>query len=371
LIDGGLAQRHAAVRAEIDPIVARIRQMPGVARADFLVEGLVDGMFMPGYGFSGIPLYLVNDTYLATAAQEPGLGAGVPFADLMSRLGGGTNALLVSQPIQRFYKRDPGDPMPVGRNIDRTLQTAPLGGSLLYLPGMPLKTINDRQSFVGARIDYLNHLFGFNAYMAAAANNPLLSNIDALLPRAVLLVRLRDHVPTRDVANQILLSLPSPALEARELPDEVAKLGSDMYIFLARQNFQIYLLGGLLLSVIGIAAVVLCNYAEDRRTLSLLRTRGCGPPDLLRFIAPGLIAPSLAGLLIGTMVALAVGFGITDLVWKLREILTVLNLLPTRLALSLQTALVLALLLGILLVVAYGSARWSFQRSAREDLIER
>ena len=373
LIEGGMAQRHAAVRAQIDPIVARIRGTPGVAAADYLVEGLVDGLFMPGYGFSGIPIYLVSEpkTYVATAAHEAGLGAGVPFGDLIGRLASGTDEVIVSQAIQGFYRRQPGDRMPVGRNIDRTMQTAPLGGSVLYLPGMPLKTINDRKSFVSARIDYLNHLFGFNSYMAAAADNPLLGHIDALLPRAVLLVRLRDGGQTRDLTNQILAALPSPPLEARELSEEVARLGSDMYIFLARQNFQIYLLGGLLLSIIAILAVALSNYAEDRRTLSLLRIRGCGPAELLRFVAPGMIGPSLVGLLIGALVAAAVGFGLTDVVWKLREVLTVLNLLPTRLAFSGQTALVLALLLVILVVLAYAFSRWIFRRTARESIIER
>src|SRR5262249_46094424 len=229
LIEGGLAQRYAAVRAQIDPIVARIRRMPGVAAADYLVESLVDGLFMPDYGFSGIPLYLLNDpkTYVATTVQEPGLGVGAPFAELMAQLASNTNALLVSPPIQSFYRRKSGDPMPAGRNIDRTLQTAPFGGSVFYLPGMALKTINDRQGFVSARIDYLNHLFGLNAYMVAAASNPLLGRVDVLLPRAVLLVRLRNDASIRDLANQIGSSLPGPPLEVRELPSEVGKLGSD------------------------------------------------------------------------------------------------------------------------------------------------
>ena len=83
-----------------------------------------------------------------------------------------------------------------------------------------------------------------------------------------------------------------------------------------------------------------------------------------------MIGPSLVGLLIGALVALAVGFGVTDLVWKLREVLTVLNLLPTRLAVSGQTALVLALLVAILVALAYAFTRWSFARTAREGIIE-
>ena len=56
-----------------------------------------------------------------------------------------------------------------------------------------------------------------------------------------------------------------------------------MYIFLARQNVQIYLLGGLILALIGIFSVAYANYVEDRRTLALLRIRGAGPADVVRF----------------------------------------------------------------------------------------
>ena len=242
---------------------------------------------------------------------------------------------------------------------------------MLYLPGMPVKTVNDRQGFVSARIDYLNQLFGFNAYMIAAADNPLIGELDALLPRVVVLVRLRASADASAVRDEIVASLPSLPLEVRELAVEEARLGSDMYIFLARQNLQLYLLGGLLLSIIGILAIAVSNYAEDRRTLNLLRIRGCGLRDLSRFVAPGVIGPSLIGLVIGGTVALAVGFGLTDLVWKLREVLTVLNLLSTRLAISAQTGWVLALLVLILLLLAIGFSWWTFRRTAREGIIER
>ena len=106
-----------------------------------------------------------------------------------------------------------------------------------------------------------------------------------------------------------------------------------MYIYLARQNVQIYLLGGLLLALIGIFAVAYANYVEDRRTLALLRIRGAGPLQVVRFFIPNIIGPSLAGFVIGALIALAGGYGITKLVWELRQLQTVLNYLPTHLAL--------------------------------------
>jgi hypothetical protein len=172
------------------------------------------------------------------------------------------------------------------------------------------------------------------------------------------------------VKKAVLAALPHKSLEVRELDREVSKLGSDMYIFLARQNFQIYLLGGLLLSLIGILAVAYSNYTEDRRTLALLRIRGCGPRDILGFSAPGLFAPSLVGLILGGAVSLAVGFGITNLVWQLRELLTILTVLPTRLAISGQFAIITLVLVAILLALAFAFSRWVFRKTAREGMSE-
>lgn len=370
LIEGGLTERYAATRSEADIVLAKLRTRPEVAGLDYIVEGLVDGLYMPGYGFSGVPIFFINnpDNYMRVARHEGQLGATDSFTNLIAKAK--DNEIVVSQAIQGFYKREMGSRMPVGRNIDKSMQTVRLGGALHYLPGMPTKTVNDRQSFVAARVDYLNHLFGFNAYMVSTANNPWLAKMDVLIPRVVVIVRPAPGVSTAQLREVVRASLPSEPLEIRDTDEEVSRLGSDMYIYLARQNFQIYLIGGLLLAIIGIFAIALSNYAEDRRTLALLRIRGCGPRDLLRFSAPGLFAPSVIGLLLGAAVAAVVGFGITHLVWELRQILTVLSLLPSHLALSHQTLEVAGLLVALLVLLAFVFSRWIFRRSAREGLRE-
>lgn len=370
LIEGGLTERYAAIRSETDKALAKLRSRPEVAQVDYLVEGLVDGLYMPGYGFSGVPIFFLNDgdTYLRTVRHEQTLGSTGPFTSLIAQTK--ENEILVSQAIQGFYKRESGSRMPVGRNLDKSMQTARLAGAVYYLPGMPTKTVNDRQSFVSARVDYLNHLFGFNAYLVSAANNPWLAKMDVLIPRVVAIVRPAPGVSTGTLREVVRTSLPSEPLEIRDTDEEVSRLGSDMYIYLARQNFQIYLIGGLSLAIIGIFAIALSNYAEDRRTLALLRIRGCGPRDLLRFSAPGLFAPSIIGLVLGAAVATVVGYGITRLVWELREILTILSLLPSHLALSQQTVHVAGMLVALLLFLAFVFSRWIFRRSAREGLRE-
>jgi ABC-type antimicrobial peptide transport system permease subunit len=168
----------------------------------------------------------------------------------------------------------------------------------------------------------------------------------------------------------VLANLGVEPLDVRDIRTEVARLGSDMYIFLARQNVQIYLLGGLFLALIGIFSVAYANYVEDRRTLALLRIRGAGPVDVVRFFLPNVVGPSLIGLVIGTMVSLAVGFGITKLVWELRQLQTVMGYLPTRLAVSEQTGIIAFILVVLLLGIVLLFGRWVFARTARQSLLE-
>ena len=60
-----------------------------------------------------------------------------------------------------------------------------------------------------------------------------------------------------------------PPLEVHSLTQEVAKVGSDMYISLALANMRIYLVGGLILALVAIIAIAMAKYSEDRRTLAL------------------------------------------------------------------------------------------------------
>ena len=367
---GGLAERVGLLEQRLRPLVSRLESLEGVQAVEYLIEGLAEGVYMRGYGFNGIPIYLVDRPrgYLASIYREEALGENAPFTALVDRLANGE--ILLSPALAAYWQRGPGDLMPVGRDVHGTLRSAPLAGTVRTLPGIPLRTVNDRDSFVGARIDYLNYLFSTRAFVVAAAGQPGLADLDVLIPRVVLTVRSIPGVAPEALRDRVVQALPAHPLEVRELEGEIARLGSDMYIFLARQNFQIYLLGGLLLAVIGILAVALANYAEDRRTLVLLRIRGCGPRQMLRFSSASLLAPSAVGLVFGALVSLIVGYGITNVVWLLRELRTILTYLPTRLVVSERTALVAALLVLLLVAIALASSRWVFRKTARESLAE-
>jgi hypothetical protein len=238
------------------------------------------------------------------------------------------------------------------------------------LPGAPGAAVATRDSFSTARVDYLNHLFDRRAYLVAAAASPQVAQLDILIPRVVFSIAPRDGIAAPALREAVLAALPARPLEVRELDDEVLRLGSDMYVFLARQNVRIYLLGGLVMAFIGIAAVALANFADDRRTLALLRVRGARRRDVIAFLSAGLTAPALAGILLGTPVALVVGYGITHVVWQLRELKTVVIYLPAHLAVSAQSAWIAALLVAGVAAMVGTMGRWVFRRTARGALAE-
>jgi hypothetical protein len=246
----------------------------------------------------------------------------------------------------------------------------PFGGAVHFLPGVPLRTVNEREGFISARVDYLNHLFTNSPYLIGDARNQSFADLDVLIPRVVLTITASGNGIAGEFQERVLKTIEIKPLDVHDLNTEVARLGGDMYIYLARQNVQIYLLGGLLLALIGIFAVAYANYVEDRRTLALLRIRGAGPLAVVRFFMPNIIGPSVVGFVIGALMAVVGGFGITKLVWELRQLQTVLNYLPTHLALSQQTAVIAGILLLAVIGIGVAFGRWVFARTARQSLLE-
>jgi hypothetical protein len=141
-----------------------------------------------------------------------------------------------------------------------------------------------------------------------------------------------------------------------------------MYISLALANMRIYLLGGLVLALIAILAIAMANYSEDRRTLALLRIRGASPLAMWRFVVAMLLSPALVGLALGAGSSLLAGFGLANYVWRLREIRTVVQLLPTRLVIAPLAGWVALLLILILVGVASGFSWWVFRATAHESM---
>jgi hypothetical protein len=228
--------------------------------------------------------------------------------------------------------------------------------------------VTDRQGYVQARIDYLNHLFSENAYVVASAHNAALSDLRVLVPRVIVLGKVADGAAPADLLPRVVAASPIRPLESHDLTEEIGKVSTDMYIALALANMRIYLLGGVLLALIAIVSVAADNYLEDRRTLALLRVRGASPARLWRFVLALLISPALIGLAVGALVSLAAGYGLATYVWDLREIRTIVQLLPTRLVPSFAWVSVALLLLVLLVAVAAAFSGWVYRRTAHRTL---
>ncbi len=366
---GRFSERYPAVRAAAARLVQRLEALPEVRSVGFVAEGLVDGLYVQGQGFNSTPVYLVDAPadYLARFYHEDPLAADGRFEAAVRRLA--TGAVLPSLALSsRFVKADAT--MPIGRDTDGEMAHASVAGALRLFPGAPPASVTARESFSTTRVDYLNYLFDERAYLVADAHSPALAGLDVLIPRIVFSIRPRDGIDGERLRGAVLAALPARALDVRTLDDEVERLGSDMYVFLARQNVRIYLLGGLVMAFIGMVAVALANFAEDRRSLALLRVRGARRRDVLRFLSAGLTAPALAGILLGAPIAFVVGYGITHVIWRLRSLKTAVLYLPAHLALSGRTAALAAVLVAGVLVMVAAIGRWVFARTARASLTE-
>jgi hypothetical protein len=368
-LEQGLAGQVEAIRASLKQRLAALSE-PGIASMDYMFEAILPGFFFPGYGLSGVPLYLFDDSerYLKTAIFEENLGVTGSFSAVVATAK--QNKILASPPVAAFWNLAADEPVLLGADLAKKPVLVPAGGVVGFLPGMPPRSISDRQSYVSARIDYLNHLASTDAYLAGVMDNPAIANLKVLIPRILLLVRTVPGSNPEEVVKHLSQALKSRPLEVRELSRELKKVGGDMFIFLALENMRIYLAGGVLLALIAILAIALTNYLEDRRTLGLLRVRGVSPMVLFRFFASSLLAPGLLGLAVGLLVAVAAGFGLTNLIWSLRELKSVVHLLATRLVFSSLTLWISLGMLVLVVAIALLFSLWVFRRSARASMTE-
>ena len=368
-LEQGLGGQVQAIRAALKERLAKFHHAD-VTTMDYIFEAILPGFFFPGYGLSGVPLYLLDDPqrYLKSAIYEEKLGVTGKFSEVITELKGQT--IVASPPVAAFWNLSAGEPVLLGADLSKKPVLVPASGIVGFLPGMPPRSISDRQSYVSARIDYLNYLSSTDAYLVGAMENQRIANLKVLIPRILLLVRVKPNGDTGAIVQSLMQTLKTRPLEVRELKRELKKVGGDMFIFLALENMRIYLVGGVLLALIAILAIALTNYLEDRRTLGLLRVRGVSPVLLFRFFASSLLAPALLGLVVGLIVAGAAGFGLTNLIWSLRELKSVVHLLPTHLVISELTFWIAIGLLGVVVAIALLFSLWVFRRSARTSMTE-
>src|SRR5439155_14800723 len=333
------------LKPEIEKVVRSLAGVGGVRDSTYMIEAVLPSFYLPGYGLRGVPLYLLGstDVYRESVYSEPSVGLSAAFDMILARP---RDEVAVSPPVADFWRLEPGSQMLLGMDAERRAVGAKTAGILAFLPGLPPKSVSDRQGYVQARVDYLNYLFSSNAYLMSGFENPQLAQLQVLLSRVIVLLKTDPSAGTATFSKTLAAAPPYPPLEIHSLGEEIGKVGSDMYISLALANMRIYLIGGLVLALVAILAIALANYAEDRRTLALLRIRGAAPMTMWRFVVAMLLSPALVGLALGAASALLAGFGLANYVWKLREIRTVVQLLPTRLVVESLAAWVALLMMA-------------------------
>jgi hypothetical protein len=363
-LNGPASAQFSAIKPEIDRLLGKYKGVSGVRDATFMVEAVLPSFYLPGYGLRGVPLYLLGspDEYRERVYSEPTVGLSADFNDIVSHAAKGDVA--VSPPVADFWRLDPGTQVLLGMDADRRAVASKTAGILAFLPGIPPKSVSDRQGYVQARVDYLNYLFSSNAYLMTGFDNAQLAPLQILLSRVIVLLKTDPSVNAPAFSKTLASAAPFPPLEIHSLADEIGKVGSDMYISLALANMRIYLIGGLVLALIAILAVAMANYAEDRRTLALLRIRGAAPVTMWRFVMAMLLSPALVGLALGAASALLAGFGLANYVWRLREIRTVVQLLPTRLVVESLAVWVALVVMCLLVSVASGFSWWVYRDTA-------
>jgi len=367
-LNGPASAQFAAIEPEVEKLVATFTRVKGVRDATFMIEAVLPSFYLPGYGLRGVPLYLLGhaDAYRARIYSEPSVGLSGPFDEIVARAAGGDVA--VSPPVADFWRLDTGTQVLLGLDSERRAVASKAAGVLAFLPGIPPKSVSDRQGYVQARVDYLNYLFSSNAYLMTALDNPQIGSLQILLSRVIVLLKTDPSADPAVLSKAVAAAAPFPPLEIHSLAEEIGKVGSDMYISLALANMRIYLVGGLVLALIAILAVAMANYAEDRRTLALLRIRGAAPLTMWRFVVAMLLSPALVGLALGAAAAVLAGFGLANYVWTLREIRTVVQLLPTRLVVEALAAWVALLVMCLLVGVASGFSWWVYRDTAKAGI---
>ena len=101
-LEQGLGGQAQAIRATLKQRLASF-QHPDVVAMDYLFEAILPGFFFPGYGLSGVPLYLIDDPqrYLKNAIFEEKLGVTGKFSEVIGELKGQT--IVASPPVAAFW----------------------------------------------------------------------------------------------------------------------------------------------------------------------------------------------------------------------------------------------------------------------------
>jgi len=358
------------VRGDVERMVSEMKEVEGVAAIQTLFEMSVPGVYVEG--LEGLPLYLltVPEDYLETVYYENELGIGRPFSRIIREMG---DDLVVSKGFASYSDLSVGSMLNLGRSASGGDVAVQVAGVVSHLPGAPQLLLQDREAYVAAEVDFIDHLANTNPFLIAYADNAALEELETLLSEIVLLIDVDKGLPVNlviDRIEQAVGDLPFRYESIRSLSEEMEQVGKDMFTSLALENIKVYMIGGIFVALAGIMAIGITNFVEERRSLALLRVRGASPIHQLRISLSSSFAPVLVGAVVGVCVGLLAGFGLAKQLFTVAGTQLGLQALPVHLVLSRSAFITVGVLVLFFAVMSVSFSLLVFRKTAREALRE-
>ncbi|MBI3940676.1 MAG: ABC transporter permease [Acidobacteria bacterium] len=363
--------RHLAeVGEKAGLIVEKVRAVEGVRSAEPLYEFTIpSGFYMRGQ--TGLPLYLLGapERYLETVYHEKQLGRapGKGFGEIIASLGKGA---AISSGLASYLELETGARAALGTVSAGEPGRTEVQGILNVLPGAPQVMLQNREAYVSADIEFINYLSRTNPFVVARAASPGVGQWEGMLSRLVVLVDLDEGANVAAVRGQLESKVREVAKLAyvKSSNEEEQKVSKDMFISLALENMKVYMIGGIVVALAGIIAISIANYLESRRTFALLRIRGASPSHLVRIAISDFFVPILCGMVVGLAVGILAGYGLTNQIFRIPRVISILEVFPVHLILSGFIFGVIGVLSLLFAATAVAFSLLIFRKSAREGL---
>lgn len=367
-----ISEYQQRLQPHISSMRSLIAAQEEVASVVTIEQFVIPGIYIPGQ--SGLAFNVIEDPekYLRLVYYEEGLGITRNFSDIIGSLREGN--VPASQGLFRIRSIPLDREVILGYGMEgRPIHTR-LSEVIAFLPGQPALGIENREGFVTAEMNYLNHLLRSDARIIASAEHvrgPDLRELEVIPSRVVFMVESREGVSKEELARKITTILPVKPEQVRWEALERERVSKDMFISLALENMKVYMVGGLALALASVTAIALVNFAADRRTFALLRLRGIPLPILLRIALSIFLIPVVGGVIIGGVLGAISGYGISQVVWDLPRVHGLAGFLSNHLVFSNSAWAIVVGLSFLFAAIALSLGLWLFRRTAREAIRER
>jgi hypothetical protein len=361
-------QARDAAAAPLRSVEGAIRaRIPG-SRTTAIYEMIASGIYVPNQSGLVFDILRSPDEYLDTVHREESLGISRKFTDIISEADKGH--LAASSGLLRLRRVPLGQPVIMGYANGHGV-TAQFRDVFGFLPGQPTLNVAQREGYAPAEVDYLNYMLTVDARTvstAAAFSRAPLNRLGMRPSRMVIIVRMPEGTLTTDATVEALVrALPIKPQAVRWQAQERQRLSRDMFMSLALANLRVFVIGGLILTLSGIVVIGMANFQAERRTFALLAVRGLPVRTLIRISLSIFMAPVAIGLLVGVILGLVAGYGLSEAVWRLPRIYGVAGLLQGTPILSPTAMTIIAGFSVTLLIAAILFALAPFRGAANDN----